>query len=440
MCAAVGLSYATATVPWITALFLGSPEHVGFYAEGFYLSIALLFSVGYGLNWFAPRTVIPSFVWAIVFGMALQIPLAALTTNTDSLLVAVELLAAFVLFAGGIEMPVKNFKKYFAPIAVLALGGTILTVFLFAYALSGLTTLFGLEVPVMALLVLSAILASIDPTAVIPTLDRLHFRKPFLRDIAVSESAINDVVGTILTRFFLVAAIGTSAAVASVHEGFFPILARDVLEGFALEALWGVLVGILGAWILRTWGESVRTLHWSDPALFFAVPIFCFALGSLVGGSGFLAAFVAGLLFDSKVETREVRHFFHTLVDHLIKPIIFILLGALVPMVMLVDTVGIGFLAAIVFMFVIRPVVVFISLLPWMWRGDDLISWREALFLSFIRETGAIPAILILSAVAAGLVASEFVFAVGMWVILLTLIVEPPLTSLLAHRLGISEQ
>lgn len=438
LAAAVGLSYVSTTIPWVSALFLGPPGHEGFFAEGFYLSLALLFSVGYGLNWFAPRTAVPSFVWAIVFGMALQTPLISLTGRAESLLVVIELLAAFVLFAGGVEVPIKNFKKYFAPIAALACFGTVLTVLLFAYALSGLVALFGLEVPIMALLVLSAILASIDPTAIIPTLDRIHFKKPFLRDIAVSESAVNDVVGTMVTRFFLVAALGASATIASVHEGFFPIFSKEVLESFALEVLWGTLIGLLGAWILRTWGESVRTMHWSDPALFFAVPIFCFALGSLVGGSGFLAAFVAGLLFEAKNETREVRRFFHTLVDHLVKPIIFVLLGALVPMAMLVDTIVIGFLAAIAFMFLIRPAVVFLSLMPWMRAGNELLSWREAIFLSFIRETGAIPAILMLSAVGAGLVASEFVFSVGMWVILLTLIVEPPLTPLLARKLQVA--
>jgi cell volume regulation protein A len=408
-------------------------------AEGFYLALALLFAVGYGLNWFGPKTAVPSFVWAIIFGMALQLPLATLTADKEVLLVVVELLAAFVLFAGGVEVPIKNFKKYFAPIATLALAGTVLTVFLFAYSLSGLTLAFGLSVPIVALLVLAAILASIDPTAIIPTLDQLHFRKPFLRDIAISESAVNEVVGTILTRFFLVAAIGASFGFASVLDVFAPILSRNVLDSFALEILWGVLVGLVGAWILRTWGESIRNTHWSDPALFFAVPIFCFALGSIAGGSGFLAAFVAGLLFEAKAETKLVRHFFETLVDNFMKPVIFILLGALVPLGMLTSTMGIGVAAALIFMFVIRPAVVFITLLPWMRQKNDLLSWREVLFLSFIRETGAIPAILILSAVAAGLVAADFVFAVGMWVILLTLIIEPPLTPLLAQRLKVAQ-
>jgi cell volume regulation protein A len=426
------LSLAANEFVWVKELFQSG-------VNGFYLSLALLFAVGYGLNYFAPKTIVPAFVWAIIFGMALQVPLFSLTSSQDALLVVIQLLAAFVLFAGGIEIPIRNFKKYFWPIAALALAGTLITVFLFAYVLSGLTSLFGgFEVPIMSILILSAILASIDPTAIIPTLEHLHFRKPFLRDIAVSESAVNDVVGAIITRFFLVAALGTAAIVQTVGEGFAPLAHREVLDSFALEVVWGVLVGLLGAWILRTWGESVRQTHWSDPALFFAVPIFCFALGSIVGGSGFLAAFVAGLLFESKAETREVRVFFEHLVDGFIKPVIFILLGALVPLSMLISTASIGVSAAIIFMLLIRPAVVFITLLPWMHKGNVYLSWREVLFLSFIRETGAIPAILILTAVASGVVGAPFVFAVGMWVILLTLIIEPPLTPLVAKRLEVA--
>jgi len=425
--AAFGLSLVTGTFPAVMRLFEG--------VEGFYLALALLFGVGYGLNYFAPKTAIPSFVWAIIFGMALQLPLAALTGNKDALLIVIELLAAFILFAGGIEVPMRNFKKYFAPIAVLALFGTVATVALFSYALVALTGLFNIEVAILSLILLAALLASIDPTAIIPTLERLHFRKPFLRDIAISESAVNDVTGTIITLFFLVSVVGVS----TVGDGLAQLFNRDVLDGFALQIVWGVLVGLIGAWILRTWGESVRDTHWSDPALFFAVPVFCFALGSIVGGSGYLAAFVAGLLFEAKTETARVRKFFEQLVDHFMKPVIFILLGALVPLTILSQYAGIGIAAALVFMFVIRPTVVFTSLLPWMVQKKSLLTWRESLFLSFIRETGAIPAVLILTVVATGIESGDFVFAIGMWVILLTLTIEPPLTPLLAKRLGVTK-
>ncbi|NBD73566.1 hypothetical protein GVX82_00810 [Patescibacteria group bacterium] len=429
---ALGLAWVTRAWEFLPAIFQGGEE-------GFYLSLGLLFLVGYLVNYFAPKTGVPSFVWAIVFGIALQPLFFIFTQDKHALLIVVELLAAFVLFGGGVEVPFKNFKKFFAPIATISLVGTLITIFLFAYSLELFVPLFDLAIPSIALLLTAAILSSIDPTAIIPTLKNLRLKKPFLRDIAVSESAVNDVAGTIITRFFLVAALAFAGS-STVFNEFLPLLSKATLETLALEIMWGVGVGIFGAWMLARWSHSVAQSgqDWSDPALFFSVPIFMYALGSLVGGSGFLAAFVAGLLYDGEHETASVRHFFETFVDGFIKPVIFILLGAIVPLGVLAGTAGIGIVAAFVFMFAIRPLVVFVSLMPWLVREGALFEWRELVFLSFIRETGAIPAVLILVAVSAGVVASEYIFAIGMWVIMLTLLIEPPLTPWLARKLGVA--
>lgn len=428
---AMSLSVLTQQIPLVGELF-----HTG--AAGFYLALALLLLVGAGVHYAAPKTVVPRYVWAVFFGIALQYPLLKVTGNHEVLKMLVELVAAFVLFAAGLHVPTKNFKKYFAPIAALSIFGTLVSVLLFAYALAALTGLFELNIPILSLLVLAAILASIDPGAIIPTLESLHLKKPFLRDIAVAESAMNDVVGTIITRFFLIAALGTAAHVATVSSGFSLLFTKEVVDSFALEVVWGLLVGLLGAWILQSWGESVRKHHWTDPALFFVVPVFAFALGSVVGGSGFLAAFIAGLLFESNSATQTTRAAFDRFVDNFIKPMVFLILGAMVPLDVLVDTLPLGIMAALMFMCIVRPAVVFSSLLPWMINKRATISWREALFLSFVRETGTIPAVLILIAVTAGLAGSAFVFAIGVWVILITLTVEPPLTHLVAKKLELT--
>jgi cell volume regulation protein A len=261
-----------------------------------------------------------------------------------------------------------------------------------------------------------------------------------LRDIAISESALNDVVGVIITRFFLVAAIGTATtATLTVGQSFLPVLSQEVAQAFVVEIVWGTLIGILGAWILKTWGESVGKKHWSDKALFIIVPVFCFALGSIFGGTGFLAAFVAGLLFEADHKTQAVQDFFSEFVDRFLKPVLFVLIGAFVPLAMLVTTADIGILSAIVFIFFIRPFVVTISLLPWMIAKKSLLNWRELTFLSFIRETGAIPAVLILFTAVLGIAGTDFIFSIGVWIILYTLIIEPPLTAILARKLEIAE-
>ncbi len=407
---------------------------------GFYLSLALLFSVGYWINHFAPKTSIPTSVWAIIFGMALQIPLVSLINTGDSITIIVNLLASLILFSGGINMPTKNFKKYFAPIATLSILGTLLTILLFAIILSTLTILFGLQISALSLLILSTILASIDPSTVIETLNKLHFRKPFIKDIAISESAVNDVAGIMLTRFFLVSALSVgSFTTFSITTGITTFFSQEILEKISLEIVWGIMVGFLGAWILKTWGESVGKKHWSDPALFFSVPVLCFALGSIVGGSGFLAAFVAGLLFESEGKTKEVHDIFENLVDRFIKPIVFVLLGVFAPVHMLVATMTLGALCAIIFMFAIRPLVVYISLLPWTMPKNSKFEWRELLFLSFIRETGAIPAVLLLYAITSGIANGAFILSIAIWIMLFTLIIEPPLTPLVGKFLKVAD-
>ena len=426
--AALAFSFLVRSVGSIADIFSHMPE-------GLYLGIATLFIIGYGLNSLAPRTIIPSFVWAIFFGMALQPVFILFTKESYVLYVIVELLAAMVLFGGGVEIPFKNFRKNFAPIATISLVGTLITVFVFSLSLEGLGRIMGLSIPSIAFLLMGAILASIDPTAIIPSLKQLHFKKPEIKDFAISESAINDVVGTIITRFFLVVAIGAGGA--SVLKLFGPFFRRQTFDALALEVIWGIGVGIFGAWVLRKW--SKRRKREVDPALFFAVPIMVFAVGSIVGGSGFLAAFVAGLLFNTTTKTKSTRHYFETFVDGFIKPVIFILLGAVVPIPILLSTAGIGIASALIFMFIIRPMVVFVSLAPWVFNKKKSFSIKELLFLSFIRETGAIPAVLILVAVSRNVVASEYIFAIGMWVILLTLLIEPPLTPLLARKLKIAD-
>jgi cell volume regulation protein A len=407
--------------------------------NAFYFALTLLFAVGYGIHHFAPKNEVPVFVWAILFGIALQVMFVSLTTSSKPLLVIIDLLAAFILFSSGLRVPVKNFKRYFAPIATLSVAGTLLTILLFAITLSVLTLFFGFEISSLAILVLAAILSSIDPTTVIPTLEHLHFRRQFIRDIAIAESAVNDVVGVVVSRFFLLAALGVSTITLTVGQGFSTIFSRSALHAFALDITWGILIGLLGAWILTTWGESVGRRHWSDPGLFFIIPIFCFALGSMFDGSGFLAAFIAGLLFEANHKTEEVHVFFEGLVDRFLKPVIFVLLGAMVSLTSLVELLPLGIVTALVFMFILRPLVVYLSLLPWMISINALFHWKEALFLSFIRETGAVPAVLLLFAAVAGLVGVEFIFALGVWVILLTLTIEPPLTALLAKRLEIAD-
>ena len=121
------------------------------------------------------------------------------------------------------------------------------------------------------------------------------------------------------------------------------------------------------------------------------------------------------------------------------KPVIFVLVGALVDIHQLVAYAPIGIVAGLVFMFLVRPLMVFLMLSPYrLMRGARGLSLNELVFISFVRETGAIPAVLLVSAVAHATFPIAGLVEIGMWVILLTLILAPPVTPFVARRLGLA--
>lgn len=424
-----------------TLLFAAYPEVVHNVDFQIFVLGSVLF-IGYYINRIAPKTVIPSFVWAIFAGMAMQPFLSVYTNQVGALKVVMEIFAAIVLFAGGLEIPFRNFQKWFFPIASLSLVGVIVSSLIFTAILYFLLVQFGsfsvFLIP--SIVILSAALSSTDPTAIIPTLNMMRFKREFLKEIAISESALTDISGSILTRFLLLVMVGVGVSQSgNVFGYFFPLLSKSTYDALALQIISGILVGWIGFALIKRfyYRPNKEEAKEADPALMLSVPIFTYALGTVLGGAGFLAAFVSGLLTDIIGGIKQVSHFYESLLNHLIKPFVFIVLGALVPISVLLELAPVGILAALAFMFVIRPFVVFLSLLPWLLRHD--FQLRDIIFLSFIRETGIIAAVLLIIAASYDIIQSEFVIAIGMWVILLTLVLEPPLTPYLARAIGVAE-
>lgn len=397
--------------------------------------------IGYYINRIAPKTIIPSFVWAIFAGMAIQPFMSFLTHDLKFLEIVMEVFAAILLFEGGLEISFKTFKKWFFPITSLSLIGVLASTVFFSAALFLILQLFMDVTPsiIASVVIVSAALASTDPTALLPTFARLRFKKDSVKEVAISESELSDITGSIVTQTLLLALLTVGAAKhESIFSYFLPLLQKSTYDALALQIVSGIIVGYLGFVIIKKFyyhpakGEKKE----ADPALLISVPIFSYALGTVLGGAGFLAAFVSGLLTDEVGGLKKVSHFYESLLSHLIKPFIFITLGALVPLPILLMYAPIGIIAGLIFMFVVRPLTVFIALFPWIINSK--FSLKDILFISFIRETGIITAILIIIASAYEIVEADFAIAIGMWVILMTLIIEPPLTPYFAKKIGVA--
>ncbi len=394
----------------------------------------------------AKPTVIPSFVLAIFIGMLERAPLSILVDDSRVLTVLATLGAALILFGGGLETPFTRFKKLIGPILSLAFIATIVTALLFSWVLGALSPSFGLALPVGAIILLGSALASTDPAAIIPSLKSLAFKNPRARDLAVSESAINDVIGAVLTTVFLGIVLGTGHAPEgpsdemSLFSTYSALLSAHTGMEILRELVIGSVVGTTGFGILHFWSKWKARTGLSgdaDSALFLAVPLACYVLAVTLGGSGFLAVFIAGLLFNLEEHIQHVEHYFNHTIEGFMKPLIFMLLGAAVDPASLLSVAGLGISLGLLFMFVIRPIAVFLSLALFM-RGKKGLTFRELLFLSFVRETGVIPAVLLIGFRVSGLPEANTVVALGLWVILLTLIIQPPFTPFVAKLLGIA--
>lgn len=373
---------------------------------------------------------IPFFVWAIGLGYLFHDSLVPLLSSFNTLTLLVGTFGILIIFGGGLDIKFQAFKRLTWPIISLSVVGALFTAFSFSALLVAVTGWFELPLTIGTIGLLGAMLCSTDPAAIVPVLKRLHLRNRDDSVIAISESAVNDVVGTIVTTTFAAMVIG-GAALSGLGDLWWQLFSLEVAGELVKELVVGVGIGYVSFQLLRMWKISSSSLLASLP-FFIGVALISYTLAVLWGGSGYLAAFITGLLFDVQTQHKEVEHFFVGLVDGFVKPAVFVVLGGLI-LPSFWEYAWIGIVMSLLFIFVIRPLAVFVSL-AFFTGKDKSLQMRDLLFLDVVRETGVIPAVLLVS-YATVLPDGEVAFSIGAWVILTSLIILPLLTSWWAKRI-----
>ncbi|MCP3944218.1 MAG: hypothetical protein GY710_22460 [Desulfobacteraceae bacterium] len=425
--------------PAVYHFWAKSPE--GGLTEIFFI-VAVVFILSTASFYSSQALKLPSFVLAIAFGLAAKPVLNPIVIHGNALSIIVSMGATFILFGGGLETPFTNFKRLIYKICSLSFLGLFLTAWMFSQTTYYLSIWFGQPLSMHTAVVLGALLASTDPAAIIPLFKNLRFKNHFVKNLVISESAVTDVVGTLLTVVFL-SVITSGSEYNSINHWYTSIF--SIPSGMLLgkQIIFGVGAGLFGfvlLKILRNRKNTEEEEFEADSAYFLFVPVFIFTIALSVGGSGYLAAFIAGLVFSLNEKMRATEKFFNFLVEGFFKPSVFIFLGALVDVHALISYAGIGLLSALIFMLIIRPIAVFVSLYFWTFAGKDRLSVKDLIFISFVRETGAIPAVLLTTVIGMGIVGVDGLVEIGMWVILSTLIIEPIFTPWIATKLGVAEE
>lgn len=316
-----------------------------------------------------------------------------------------SLALAIILFDGGLRTRFETVRRVLAPTLLLATAGVLLSAVLTGVAASWLLDL----EPAIGFLV-GAVVASTDAAAVLFLLRAggLQLRERVGATLEI-ESSANDPAAILLTMMLV--------EYVTAPAGLSPLaLAREFLVQFGIG---GVAGAVGGGAIAR--GLNRLQLGNSLSALFaLAAAVLVFGITGQLGGSGFLAVYIAGLVVANRV-SGGLTNLLGTLdaATWLCQIAMFLVLGLLASPRMLLQSLLPALGVAAFLMFIGRPVAVVACLAPLRRYGK-----REIAFISWIGLRGAVGIFLASIPMLAQLPHAPLVFNVAFVVVLVSLLVQ----------------
>jgi potassium/hydrogen antiporter len=335
---------------------------------------------------------------------------------------------SFILFHGGLQLSTRVLSKVGVGLGLLVVPGVVLTAIV-----TGLVAAAAFDLPLTTGFLIGAALAPTDPAILIPLFERMHLR-PKIAQSVIAESALNDPTGAVLALAFAGVVLRGGASITQ------PL--QDFVVDLAISTAIGVVFGV----VLSAAVSSRRAGLWRESSGIAVMTVVVggyFSLDS-AGGSGYLGAFLAGLIVGNMTQLGLAMHSHHerelrtlvAVVADLMVTFVFITLGANLPWRDMVDHLAPALAVVAALIFVARPLAVLVCLLP-----DRRGSWtrEEILFLAWTRETGVVPAALAGIVVALDVPHADLVVTTVALAIVVTLALQSTTKRRLARRLGLLE-
>lgn len=327
---------------------------------------------------------------------------------------------ALILFDGGLQTPISSVRAAWKPAAALATVGVLVTA-----AVTGLAAAWILDLPLLEGMLLGAIVGSTDAAAVFSLLRNagIHIKARLKATLEI-ESASNDPMAVFLTI------------------GLLEILVNDMQPGAGLLKLFllqmgiGALVGVAVGWgALQALNRVNLAASGLYPVMVASFGLLAFGLAANLGGSGFLAIFLAGVIIGNRrFVFKRSTFLFHDGLAWLSQIAMFVMLGLLVNPHNLFDVWLEGLAIALVLIFVARPLAVWLLLSGF---GFDA---REMALVSWIGLRGSVPIILAIFPLIFGLPDAYLIFNVVFFVVLISATLQGSTLSLVTRKLGLTER
>lgn len=314
-----------------------------------------------------------------------------------------SLALAVILFDGGLRTKLSFFRGVLAPSLVLATIGVIITA-----AITGGIAAYLFGIGWVEGLLIGAIVASTDAAAVFFLLGagglRLQRRVQTMLHI---ESGTNDPMAVFMT----IALVEILAAGGTFTWASLVLFGQQLVLGASL----GVASGLAMSWVVNRVGLPAG-LH--APFVITAA-IATYGLTALLGGSGLLGVYLAGLVLGN----RPLRAFatittFHDAATWMVQIVMFVMLGLLVTPSRLLEYAVPALIVAVALILVSRPIAVALCLLPFRFGR------RQIAFIAWVGLRGAVGIFLASIPMLSGLPNAELYFNVAFFVVLVSLIVQ----------------
>lgn len=330
-----------------------------------------------------------------------------------------------ILFSGGMDTKLADVRPVMVPGTLLATVGVLLTALLtggFIYFLFQATGHVRLTFPQS--LLCGAVMSSTDSASVFSILRSKNIQlKRNLKPLLEFESGSNDPMAYMLT-VILVSMLQTGDV--SIAHGVVMLVMQ-----LALGILLGLAFGWCTAWFINKVNLPAAALY---PILLLALASFAFSVTTHLGGNGYLAVYLTGLVVGNSkvVHKKSIGRFFDGF-QWLCQLIMFLVLGLLVNVN---DLGGIALPALLIALFLLlfgRPLSVFLTMIPFYKKFGT----RAVTYVSWVGLRGAVPIIFACYPWVAGIEHAQLFFNIVFFITLFSLIVQGSTVGLMAEKLGL---
>ncbi|MBY3332431.1 potassium/proton antiporter [Rhizobium laguerreae] len=326
---------------------------------------------------------------------------------------------AVILFDSGFGTPIQAFRLAAVPSLALASVGVAITASLFAFAAMWLLNFTWLEG-----LLLGSIVASTDAAAVffLLRIGGINIRDKVRSTLEV-ESGTNDPMAIFLT-IALVEVLASGERYAGINIG--------MLAMFVQQMGLGVILGLLGGMMIVLIVSKLDTDRGLTPIFVLALALLVFSFTGAVGGSGFLAVYVAGIYAGNrKMQAIGTIKRFQDGMTWLAQIIMFLVLGLLATPSQFPAIIVPAILLALFLIFVARPLAIWLSLLPFDY------TQQEIGFVAWVGLRGAVSILLAIMPILGGLENGQIYFNTAFIIVLVSLLLQGWTIKPVAKKLGL---